>query len=266
VTTSTVAPNQENEDDHDGGDNDTHGSIASITAPNFTITTNTASITFATNANTKYKDGMNSLADLKVGDIVEIDSVTQTDGSLLATHIGRESNNQGEETEGIISATTGTPATQITIAHQVDSTNSATPPTTVNITLNANTQFSVRTDSLNLSTTPAFDASNIGKGQRIEADADGTTNPIVASKLKLREQALFGTVAAGPTGTGFTLTLSPTSAFATLTGATSIPVSIVNGTNLQVTPTAAATVRVRGLVFFNGTAYQLIATRVDNNN
>jgi hypothetical protein len=266
VTSSTVAPNQENEDDNDGGNNDIHGSIASISAPNFTITTSTTSITFATDANTKFKDGMNSLADLKVGDIVEVDSVTKSDGTKLATHIGRESDNKGEELEGIISATTGTPATQITIAHQVDSTNSTTPPTTVDITLNASTQFIVRTDSLNLSSTPLFDASNIGKGQRVEADANGTTAPILAAKLKLREQALFGTVAAGPTGTGFTLTLSPTSAFASLTGATSVPVTIVNGTNLQVTPTAAATVRVRGLVFFNAGTYSVIAIRVDNNN
>jgi hypothetical protein len=266
VTSSTVAPNQENEGDDDGGNNDIHGSIASISAPNFTITTSTTSITFATDANTKFKDGMNSLADLKVGDIVEVDSVTKSDGTKLATHIGRESDNKGEELEGIISATTGTPATQITVAHQVDSTNSTTPPTTVDITLNAGTQFIVRTDSLNLSSTPLFDASNIGKGQRVEADANGTTAPILAAKLKLREQALFGTVAAGPTGTGFTLTLSPTSAFASLTGATSVPVTIVNGTNLQVTPTAAATVRVRGLVFFNGGTYSVIAIRVDNNN
>ncbi|HEY2389957.1 MAG TPA: hypothetical protein VGK22_02185, partial [Candidatus Angelobacter sp.] len=62
------------------------------------------------------------------------------------------------------------------------------------------------------------------------------------------------------------LTLSPTSAFASLTGVTSVPVTIVNGTNLQVTPTAAATVRVRGLVFFNAGTYTVIATRVDNNN
>jgi Domain of unknown function (DUF5666) len=266
VTSSTVAPNMNNEDDNDGENDDIHGSVKSITAPNFVVTTNSTDITFATDANTKFKDGMNSLADLRVGDIVEVDSVTQADGSKLATHIGRESDNKGEELEGIISATTGTPATQITIAHQVDSTNSATPPTTVDITLNASTQFSVRADKLNLSSAPVFNASNIGKGQRIEADANGTASPILASQLKLREQALFGTVAAGPTGTGFTLTLSPTSAFATLTGATSVPVTIVSGTNLQVTPTAAATVRVRGLVFFNAGVYTVIATRVDNNN
>ena len=266
VTSATVAPNKNNEDDNDGENDEIHGSVKSISAPNFVVTTNTTDITFVTDANTKFKDGMNSLADLRVGDIVEVDSVTQTDGTKLATHIGRESDNKGEELEGIISATTGTPVTDITVAHQVDSTNSATPPTTVDITLNASTQFSVRADKLSLSPAPAFDASHIGKGQRIEADANGTTSPILASQLKLREQALFGTVAAGPTGTGFTLTLSPTSAFATLTGATSVPVTIVSGTNLQVTPTAAATVRVRGLVFFNAGTYTVIATRVDNNN
>ncbi|HZU30990.1 MAG TPA: DUF5666 domain-containing protein [Candidatus Angelobacter sp.] len=269
VTSTTVAPNQGNEDDNDGENDDIHGSVKSISAPNFTVTTNSADISFATDANTKFKDGMNSLADLHVGDIVEVDSVTKSDGTKLATHIGRESDNKGEELEGIISATTGTPATQITIAHQVDSTNSAsTAPTTVDISLNASTQFEVRTDKLNLSTTPAFDASNIGKGQRIEADANGTTAPILAAKLKLREQALFGTVATTPApgASGFTLTLSPTSAFATLTGATSIPVTIVNGTNLQTTPSAGATVRVRGLVFFNAGTYTMIATRVDNNN
>ena len=265
VSTSTVAPNKENEDDHDGKDNDVHGSIKSINAPNFTITTSTTDITFATDANTKFNDGLNSLADLKVGDVVEVDSTTNADGSKLATKIERECNNQGKELEGIISATTGTPVTSITVAHQVDSTNDANAPTTADITLNASTQFEVRTDSLNLSSPPAFDATHLGKGQRVEADANGSTNPVLAAKLKLREQALFGTVAAGPTGTGFTLTLSTTSAFASLTGATSVPVTIVNGTNLQVTPTAGATVRVRGLVFFNAGAYTVFATRVDNN-
>jgi len=267
VSTSTVAPNKGNEDDEDGENDDVHGSVKSINAPNFTITTNSTDITFATDANTNFNDGIKSLADLKVGDVVEVDSVTQADGSKLATKIERECDNQGEELEGIISAVTGSPATQITVAHQVDSTASSAPPTTVNIALNASTQFIVRTDKLNLSSPPAFDASHIANGQRVEADANGTTSPILAAKLKLREQALFGTVATtpAPTSSGFTLTLSSTSAFATLSGTTSIPVTIVSGTNLQVTPSAGATVRVRGLVFFNAGTYTMIATRVDNN-
>jgi hypothetical protein len=44
-----------------------------------------------------------------------------------------------------------------------------------------------------------------------------------------------------------------------------VPVTIVSGTNLKVTPAAGATVRVRGLVFFNAGAYSMIAVRVDDN-
>jgi Domain of unknown function (DUF5666) len=267
VTSTTVAPNKENEGDDDGENDDVHGSVKSISAPNFTITTNSTDITFVTDANTRFHDGLNSLSDLKVGDIVEVDSVTQTDGTKLATKVERECDNKGEELEGIISVVTGSPATQITIAHQVDSTGNPSAPTTVDITLNAGTQFIVRADKLNLGSTPAFDASHIGKGQRVEADANGTTAPILASKLKLREQALIGTVAASPapTSTGFTLNVSATSAFGTLSGVTTVPVTIVSGTNLKVTPTAGATVRVRGLVFVNAGAYSAIAIRVDDN-
>jgi hypothetical protein len=38
-----------------------------------------------------------------------------------------------------------------------------------------------------------------------------------------------------------------------------------NGANLQTTPTAGATIRVRGLVFVNGTAYTMVAVRDDDN-
>ena len=85
---------------------------------------------------------------------------------------------------------------------------------TVDIGVTASTVYSVRTDKLNI-TAPAFDATHIGKGQRIEADASTTRARLLATKVKLREQALIGTVAASPapTTSGFTLTISPTSAF-----------------------------------------------------
>jgi hypothetical protein len=103
----------------------------------------------------------------------------------------------------------------------------------------------------------------------VEADtASLTASPMVADIIKLREQALIGTVAASPapTSSGFTLNLSPTSAFASLTGQTSIAVTIVSGTEQRVTPAAGSTVRVRGLVFVNSGTYTMISTRIDNNN
>src|SRR5215510_11791946 len=266
VTTSTVNPN--NEDDDNGEIEDIHGKVTNIPAPNFTIQTAQSTITFATDGNTKF-EGISSLSQLKVGDIVEVDGMTKSDGTKLATKVEvEEENNQGMEVEGIITAVTGSPATQITIAHQVDSDDNPNPPITLDVAINSNTQFVVRADDLVMGSTPAFDASHIGKGQRVEVDtANGTSTPVLADKIKLREQALIGTVAAtpAPSSTGFTLNISPTSAFGSLTGQTSIAVTIVSGTEQKVTPTAGATVRVRGLIFVNAGTYSMIAARIDNN-
>ena len=270
VTTSTVQANNNNEDNDNGEIEDVHGKVTAINAPNFTIQTSQSTITFATDSSTKFEEGITSLSQLKVGDIVEVDGVTRSDGSKLATKVSvEEENQQAEELEGVISAVTGSPATQITIAHQVDSDESSNAPTTVDISINSNTKFAVRADKLNLGTPPAFDASHIGKGQRVEADtASLSASPMLADSIKLREQALIGTVAASPapTSSGFTLNLSPTSAFASLTGQTSIVVTIVSGTEQKVTPAAGGTVRVRGLVFVNSGTYTMISTRIDNNN
>lgn len=269
VTTSTVNPN--NEDDDNGEIDDVHGKVTAITAPNFTIQTDQGSmITFATDSNTQFKDGITSLAQLQVGDIVEVDGITKSDGTKLATKVeaGEENENEGKELEGIITAVTGNPATQVTIAHQVDSDDDANPPVTIDVAINSNTQFQTHPDKLNLSSAPAFDASHIGKGQRVEADTSGkNATPMVADKIRLREQALVGTVAASPApgASGFTLNLNTASFFATLTGQTTIAVTIVSGTEQEVTPAAGATVRVRGLVFVNGGTYTMIAAHVDNN-
>src|SRR5215472_9651960 len=264
VSTSVVAPDENNEDNHDGGIEDVHGKVTSISAPNFTIQTNSMTLTFATNSSTHFEDGINQLSDLKAGDLVEVDGVTQPDGSQLATKVEREENQNGEEVEGVISALDN-PLTTITIVHQEDSTGSSSSPVTVAISVNSNTVYSVRSDKLSI-TAPAFDATHIGKGQRIEADA-GSTSPLLATQVKLREQALVGTVAASPapTSSGFTLNVSPTSAFATLSGVTTVPVTFASGATLNITPVPGAAIRVRGLVFVNGTAYSMIAVHDDDN-
>ena len=267
VTSAATPPaGGEGNEDHDNGEmDDVHGSVKSIGAPNFTVTTKTTDITFATDANTRFKDGITQLSDLKVGDIVEVDGITKSDGTKLATKVEREGNEAGEEVEGLISALDN-PLTKITIVHQVDSTGNSNSPVTVDIGVNASTVYSVRADKLNI-TAPAFDATHIGKGQRIEADASNSTAPITATKVKLREQALIGTVAASPapTASGFTITISPTSAFGHLSGATSVAVTFANGATLKTTPVAGATIRARGLVFFNAGVYTMIAVRDDDN-
>ena len=266
VSTSTVAPDENNEREDDGEIDDVHGSVTAIAAPNFTIQTRTMTITFATDANTRFHDGVSQLSDLKVGDIVEVEGATKSDGTRLATSVEREGDHNGEEAEGLIS-NLDSPLSKITIVHQMDSTGTSNSPVTVDVGVNAGTVFSVRFDKLNVSAPPLFDANHIGKGQRIEIDSSSASAPLVASKVKLREQALIGTVAASPapTSSGFTLNVSPTSAFGTLSGATSVPVTFANGADLRTTPAPGATIRVRGLVFVNGTTYTMIAVRDDDN-
>ncbi len=261
---TTAAAN--NQDDASGEINDVHGSVTSIVAPNFTIQTRQSTITFATDNTTQFKDGITALSQLKVGDIVEVDGMTKPDGTKLATKVELEEGLNGEEAEGVITAVTGSPATQITIAQQVDSTGNPAAPVTVDVSISASTQFRVRSDKLSLGSVPAFDATHIAKGQRVEADAaSSAVSPLVADKIKLREQALIGTVSAA-TASGFTLTLNASSAFATLTGQTTVAVTLLSGTNLKVTPANGNTVRVRGLVFVNAGAYTMLAARVDANN
>ncbi|HWY71614.1 MAG TPA: DUF5666 domain-containing protein [Terriglobales bacterium] len=266
VSTSTVAPNQNNENDDDGEIEDVHGSVTSIAAPNFTIQTRTGPITFATDSTTRFQDGIAQLSDLKMGDIVEVAGITKSDGTKLATKVEREGDRNGVEVEGLISAL-DSPLSKITIVHQMDSTGSSNSPVTVDVSVNSSTVFSTRFDKLNITNAPIFDATHIGKGQRIEADASSSSAPLIASKVKLREQALVGTVAASPapTSAGFTLNISSTSAFGTLSGATSVPVILANGATLETTPSAGASIRVRGLVFFNGTTYTMVAVRGDDN-
>jgi hypothetical protein len=266
VTSVTTPPagGEGNEDNDNGDIEDVHGKVTNITAPNFTIDAGGGStITFATDSNTKFKDGITQLSDLKTGDIVEVDGVTKSDGTKLATKVEREGSSSGKEADGVISAVTGSPATAITIVHQHDSDDAANAPTTVDITINSSTVFSVRADKL--SVTGVFDSTHIGKGQRIEVDASSSATPLVATKLKLREQGIVGTVAASPTPTAFTLNIDPNSAFGKLSGATSVAVTVPSGATLKTAPTAGATLLVRGLVFVNGTTYTMTATRGDHN-
>lgn len=284
VTTATVdANNEDNEDDDNGEIEDVHGTVSAVAAnanpPTFTITTSSGmSLTFTVNSNTRF-EGISGLAQLTMGAVVEVDGQTQQDGSKLATKVEVEENdNEGEEAEGIITKVGGTaPNDSLSVAAQVEmmsGQNQDVVGNTFSVNTDSNTKFVVRADKLDLSSTPAFDASDIGTGQRIEADtgsgsmSNGAT--ITADTVKLREQALIGTVAAtpAPTSSGFTLTLSSTSAFGNLAGVTSIPVTIVGGTDMQqdgVSITPGATVRVRGLIFFNAGAYSMIAVRIDNN-
>jgi len=134
----------------------------------------------------------------------------------------------------------------------------------VTVSIGNGTKFAVQSRNLS-GTLPAFDATHIGKAQRVEVDSETASNnagTATGDKIKLTEQALTGTISA-LSGGNFTLTVGSTSAFATLTGGTAVAVQTQSGTEIKnVTLSNGATVRVRGLLFVNGTAYTMVAARI----
>src|SRR5437870_11770300 len=58
VTSSTVAPNENDEDEENGEIEDVQGKVTAISAPTFTVDTGKSTVTFATDNSTQFKDGI----------------------------------------------------------------------------------------------------------------------------------------------------------------------------------------------------------------
>lgn len=280
-TASITAGAEANETEDNGELEDLRGTVTGVAAPNFTIQPAQTSqpLTITTDANTKFDDGITSFSQIVTGIIVSVDAVTQSGGGILAKKVESETETaNGEEVEGIITGVTcavaaacpsiANPATSITInTHKLSATSAASAPattTTVSVPISASTRFKVHSN-MSGGSFPAFDASNISKGQRVEVDsanqAANTSTSVSASKIKLLEQGLSGTISAFNAG-NFTLTPDPQSAFVSLTGATTVAVQAGSARNKGVTLANNNAVRVRGLLFFNGSSYTMIASRV----
>lgn len=270
VTTSPVVP-AATQDDTSGEVDNIRGKVTSVTGSGFTIQPpNTGqALAFATNAATQFKDGISSLSQVNAGMILTVEAISQSDGSLLARKVESETETAtGQALEGTVTASVGAPATSVSLlAQSAVSTNTVTAPlpgNSVSVPITSTTQFSVQSNTIS-GTLPAFDATTIGKGQQVVVDSEtqpATSTTATGDKIKLQEQVLFGTVTA-LSGGSFTLAVSTTSTFFSLTGAGSVAVQTSTATQLNnVTLANGATVRVRGLLFFNGASYSMIASRI----
>ena len=282
VTAASVSAGGEANENEDNGEmEDLRGTVTAVASPNFTIqpaqTSHTISI--STDANTKYSDGITGFSGIQTGMIVSVDAITQASGTILARKVESETETaNGEEVEGIITSVTcatatGCPgaankATSVDITtHKVSATSAANAPATaatVNVPITASTSFRIHSN-LSGGGFPAFDASTIGKAQRVEVDSEvqssNTSTSVTATKIKLQEQGLSGTISA-LSGSDFTLTPDPNSAFVSLTGQTTVAVQAGSARNKGATLANGNVIRVRGLLFFNGTSYTMIASRV----
>ena len=280
---STAAVAAEDRQGHEDGElEDMTGLVSNVSGTSFTMTVgqNGVSLTFSTDANTQFNDGA-ALATM-LNTLVTVEGLTKSDGSLYAKEVEGIENANGAELEGLVTQVTGNPASQLSfVAH--DGSGSGVDDTAVGATLTANVggaQYKVNKGNIDTSgigglPSPPnfpFDAATVHAGQRVEVEtASSFSGPsLVAEKVKLQQQALVGTVSglAGPTSAGpvtFTLTLPSDSAFAVLSGQTMVNVSWQPGTDLHnlASVNNGDTVRVRGLVFFTGSSFNMIARRID---
>ena len=261
------------------------GVVSSVSANSFVLESQQAaqSLTFATNSSTQCGGNLRTRDMLKVGMGVQVSGALQADGTLLATGIHSRMNSGGMMGGGIITEVPELPATQLTIVMQNGAgasvnTDYLSKPLTVNLT--ADTSYEIDDDRISLDGlgfTPLFDASHIYAGQSVlpisestgmkAGGTGGNTGSITASYVRLEEQGFRGTtdVAITPgTATTFTLTLAADSAFTHLTGADKIAVYQLATTRVHDNTTipAAATLRVHGLLFKDGTNWRLVASTI----
>ncbi len=226
------------------------------------------------NSNTSYSDGLNTYSDLKQGMLVEVEATTQADGSLLAKEVELVEN-QGVEAEGVITALNN-PLTQFTMVDDDGMGSgfaSANMGSNINVGVSAiSTQFRANLHNIDMSGLSfTFNNSlNVAKGQNVQVESSAgmqTNSTINADKVVLVKQSLSGSVsnyvASGSSAT-FTLNLSPDAAFLKLTGVSAVKVYQQSGTELKdlTAVSNGATVRVRGLLFFDGANYQFVAARI----
>jgi hypothetical protein len=276
ATVQQAAANENEQDDDNGEMEDVQGSVTGVAAPNFTISVeqSSQSLTFTTNSNTQF-EGVSGVSGLMNGMIVEVDSVTQSDGTHLATKVDVEENDaEGMEAEGLINTTTGTPVTSFTLVVQDEAAPGSTMPalgSTLTVNLTANTIFRIGGGHhiilTGLSITPMFDASHLADAQRVEVDSTtASTTMVTADKVRLQPEAITGMVSnvvqIDSSHLSFTLTPAADSFFDRLSGQASLTVLTQPNTEMKTTPMANATVRVRGLLFVNGTAYTMVAAKV----
>ena len=262
---------QANEQDDDGEIEDVQGTVTAVNSPNFTLKLqNGSSLTFSTDATTEFKDGLTTLASA-LNQVVTVEGFTKSEGTLFAKEVeGLESEN-GAEVEGLITAISGT---TLTVTAQ-DGIGNGMDDTKVGATFSVNiaglTASRFRVSAGNgfggglPSATFPFDGTTIHQGQRIEVDTTAGVPPasgaITPEKIALQQQGVSGTVANAAAST-FDINLAADSALRIISGQTVVHVTKTSATDSRVSVTNGIGVQVRGLLFWNGTSWQMIARRI----
>lgn len=124
------------------------GQVTALGTNNFTLTDGFgAALTIYVNSSTQYQ-GLSGFSALAVGALVEVDTITQSNGTLLASRVEERMAPPSGGTPpqmlvGPVTAVTGSPATSFTEVVRQDIGPSSTPPpiATDTITINSSTTF-----------------------------------------------------------------------------------------------------------------------------
>ncbi|MDE3188115.1 MAG: hypothetical protein KGM96_11430 [Acidobacteriota bacterium] len=264
------------------------GIVSAVNGSSFSITQHEAAhtFTFQISNETQFRGRITQMSQLGKDMGVMVTAVLQSDGTFLAKQVRATMSAGGAMGGGIVTTLTppvDKPTTEFTVVMQNGAGASVLTDyltKTVTVKLTDTTTYEIDTDRVSLAGldfTPVLDASNIYVGQSVLPFSDSAVTAIspcttscgtiTASTVRLREQGFRGTtdvdITPGASST-FTLTLMPECAFTTLTGATQIEVYQLTGTNVEndTAIPAAATLRVHGLLFYDGGKWKLIASTI----
>lgn len=270
----------------EGGVHGVTGVLGAMGSNAFTLSTmqGLTGIPMTTHSGTHY-DGTGGMHMMGNGQIVSVEAMLQSDGTWRVDHVESLMASGGAMSSGVVTTVTGSPPTQLVLAMHEGAGGGMTASniagtTTVNIS--GTTSFTIDSTSVglaNLPFTPRFDRTSVSAGQRVAAvsstqmAAGGGMHgmmgggTLTATTVRLGEQGLRGTVS-GYTASGaeatFTLTFPAESAFAKLTGKTTVTVYQRANTLLSgaTSVTNGSLVQVRGLLFNDAGSFRLVASRI----
>lgn len=252
------------------------GMVTAIGSNNFTITDgngNTQAI--YVNSSTVYQ-GISGFSALTVNTLVQVNTATQTDGTLLAVlvQVNQPGSAPAQQLMGPVTSITGSPATSfdVLVRQQLGpGVTNATPVQSIDVTVSGSTNFQLppnfATLAAGLPFTPSFTASTMFAGQNvgvITTSAGVSSDAATATAVQLHPQTVSGTIDSISTSGSFnvyTLTISSSSWLAKLSGKTTVVVY----TNSQIqainttAPAVGNTMRFNGFLFMGSGSLNLLA-------
>ena len=271
----------------DGGIHGMTGAVGGISGNAFTLST-TQGLTgtsLMTHSGTHFSD-MSGMHMMSGNMLVSVDATLQPDGTWIVDHVQSQMGAGGAMAAGVVTGIVGNPPSQLTLVMHDGVGNgmmSTSLAGTTTVNLGATTRFAIDTDDADLGGlpfTPQFDPAHLSKGQAIRAwsnaqferDDHGmggmvSAGTVTASSITLQHQGLRGTVsgyASNGSQASFTLKLPADSAFATLTGVTTVMVYQQGKTQLRglTAVTEGTAVQARGLLFLDSGVFKLVASRL----